>query len=182
MAAGLRQGSPHNRRVVSFGWELTTLFNDGADAYVPVEIDMQMISVEVDIATMLILGPAPFGPMPLQVLCTGAVARGAPPSFGPPPQAALTQPTSENVGASTVYNPSDLNVTVVPSTAGLDGFLWVTLKEWSPADGSASSVSRHVRVTPNMRLNRGDYLSFHVEHTGPLVDAELQVVIGYQAS
>jgi hypothetical protein len=31
-----------------------------------------------------------------------------------------------------------------------------------------------------MRLNQGDYLGFHMEHSGALVDAELQVVIGYQ--
>jgi hypothetical protein len=166
--------------VISFGWELVDLFNNGADLYLPVEVDMYMIAVDVDIATMLFLGPAPFGPRPLEVLCTGAVGRGAPPSFGPPPQAALNQPASSNVGAVTAYNPSDLDVTLDPSTIAQDGFLRITLKAWSPADGSASSVSRHVRTAPNMLLNRGDYLGFHMEHSGPLVDAELQVVVGYQ--
>lgn len=180
IAAGAGAHSPLNRRVVSFGWELVDLFNNGADLYLPVEVDMHMIAVEVDIATMLFLGPAPFGPGPLQVLCTGAVGRGAPPSFGPPPEAALNQPASSNVGALTVYNPSDLGVTLDPSTVAQDGFLRITLKAWSPADGSASSLSRHVRATTNMRLDRGDYLGFHMEHSGPLVDAELQVVIGYQ--
>jgi hypothetical protein len=165
--------------VVSFGWELVDLFNDGADVYFPVEVDMYMVAVEVDIATMLFLGPGAPGPGPLQVLCTGSVGRGAPPSFGPPPQAALDQPASSNVGAIAVYNPSDLDVAVNPSTAGQGGFLRITLKAWSPADGSASSAYRHVRTTPNLRLNRGDYLGFHMEHSGPLVDAELQVVIGY---
>jgi hypothetical protein len=180
MAAGSGRRSPLNRRVVSFGWELVDLFNTGADVYFPVEVDMHMIAVEVDIATMLLLGPGAPGPGPLQVLCTGAVGRGAPPSFGPPPQAALNQPASSNAGAIAVYNPSDLDVTVDPSTPGQGGFLRITLKAWSPADGSASSASRHVRTTPNLRLDRGDYLGFHMEHSGPLVDAELQVVIGYR--
>jgi len=170
---------PLNRRVISFGWELADLHNNGADAYFPVEVDMTMIALEVDIATMLIIGPGPFGPSPVQVLCTGAVGRGGPPTFGPQPQAALNQPATSDAGTLAVYNPSNLNVAVAPSTAGQDGFLRLMLKAWSPADGSASSASRHVRTTPNMRLNQGDYLGFHMDHSGPLVDAELQVVIGY---
>ena len=86
MAAGSGRRSPLNRRVVSFGWELADLFNNGADVYFPVEVDMHMTAVEVDIATMLLLGPGVPGPGPLQVLCTGAVGRGAPPSFGPSPR------------------------------------------------------------------------------------------------
>ena len=179
MRAGTGPRSPQNRRVVSFGWELVDLFNNGADVYFPVEVDMHMVSVEVDIATMLFLGPKAPGPGPLEVLCTGAVGRGAPPSFGPPPQAGLTQPASSNVGSIATYNPAGLDVAVDPSTAGQGGFLRITLKAWSPTDGSASSASRHVRTTPDMRLDRGDYLGFHMEHSGPLVDAELQVVIGY---
>lgn len=179
MAAGPGRRPPLTRRVVSFGWELADLFNNGADVYFPVEVDMRLTAVEVDIATMLLLGPGAPGPGPLQVLCTGSVSRGAPPSFGPSPQAALNQPTSGNVGAIGVYNPSGLDVAVDSSTPGQGGFLRITLKAWSPADGSASSASRHVRTTPNLRLDRGDYLGFHLEHSGPLVDAELQVVIGY---
>lgn len=178
MAAASGRRSPLNRRVVSFGWELADLFNNGADVYFPIEVDMRMTALEVDIATMLLLGPGAPGPGPLQVLCTGAVGRGAPPAFGPLPPAALNQPASSNVGAIAVYNPSDLDV-AVDSTPGQGGFLRITLKAWSPADGSASSASRHVRTTPNLRLDRGDYLGFHMEHSGPLVDAELQVVIGY---
>jgi len=179
MVADSGPRSPLNRRVVSFGWELVDLFNDGADAFFLVEVDMDMVALEVDIATMLLLGPAVAGPGPLEVLCSGAVGRGGPPSFGPPPQAALIEPASSDVGALDVYDPSGLDVTVDPSTAGQGGFLRITLKAWSPSDGSASSVSRHVRSTPNLRLERGDYLGFHMEHSGPLVDAELQVVIGY---
>jgi hypothetical protein len=179
MASGSELRSPRNRRVVSFGWELVDLFNDGADIYFPVEVDIHMTALEVDIATMLFLGTDVPGPGPLQVLCTGAVGRGAPPSFGPPPEATLNLSASSDVGAAAVYNPSDLEVAVDPSTAGQGGFLRITLKAWSPADGSASSASRHVRTTPNLRLDRGDYLGFHMEHSGPLVDAELQVVIGY---
>jgi hypothetical protein len=155
------------------------LFNDGADVSFPVEVDMRITAVEVDIATMLFLGPAKPGPGPLKVLCTGAVGRGAPPSFGPRPEAALNLAASSNVGAVAIYNPSNLDVAVDPSAAVQDEFLRIGLKAWSPTDGSASSASRHVRTTPNLRLDRGDYLGFHLEHSGPLVDVELQVVIGY---
>jgi hypothetical protein len=179
MTDGSRATFPLERRVISFGWELADLSNNGADVYLPVEVDMQMVAVEVDLATMLIIGPAPFG-LPIQVLCSGAVGRGAPPAFGPPPRAALTQPASGQAGALSAFNSSDLDVALDASTPGQDGFLRIALKAWSPADGSASSASRHVRVTPNMRLNQGDYLGFHMEHSGPLVDAELQVVVGYQ--
>lgn len=177
MASGSRPRSPANRRVISFGWELVGLFNDGADVYYPIEVDMDMMSLDVDIATMLFLGPT--APGTLQVLCTGAVGRGAPPSFGPPPDAPMNEPASSDFGTLATYNPSGLDVTLNPSTPGQDGFLRIILKAWSPADGAASSTYRHVRTTPNLRLHQGDYVGFHMEHAGLLVDAELQVVIGY---
>jgi hypothetical protein len=177
MADGPRPRSPTNRRVISFGWELVDLFNDGADVYYPVEADIDVTSLDVDIATMLFLLPT--APGTLEVLCTGAVGRGAPPSFGSPPEAVMSEPASSDFGALTTYNPSGLDVAVNPSTPGQGGFLRIILKAWSPADGAASSTFRHVRTTPDLRLQKGDYLGFHMEHSGLLVDAELQVVIGY---
>ncbi|MGA9981010.1 MAG: hypothetical protein WBQ08_20480 [Candidatus Sulfotelmatobacter sp.] len=53
------------------------------------------------------------------------------------------------------------------------------LKTWVPADGTASSTSRHVSVARSLALNAGDYLVFNMSHAGVPGDAEMQVVLQY---
>lgn len=177
--AGVDPGTLSVCQVVSFGWEITDLHNNGADVAFPVEVDMLLLSLEVDVATMLTSLPAAAGF--LEVLCTAAVGRGAPPTFGPPPQAYLDETGSPNFSAIATDNPSGLQVGVGPTTPGRDGLFGVILKAWAPADGTASSASRHVRTPLRLPLAKGDFLGFHMDHAGVGVDGEMQVVLGYQA-
>ena len=56
----------------------------------------------------------------------------------------------------------------------------IILKSWVPLDGTASSASRHVHTEPNLVLQRGDYLMFHMDHSGVKVKGEMQVVLTYE--
>lgn len=163
--------------VVSFGWEITDLDDNGADVYFPVQRDMVFESLDVDVATMLTALPS--APGFLEVLCTGAVGRGAPPTFGPAPQAYLEPPASDNFGTIAAKSAQGLTVGIGPSTPGQDGFFAVILKAFAPSTGAASSASRHVHSEPGLLLNRGDFLGFHMDHAGVPLDGEMQVVIGY---
>ncbi|HLI02312.1 MAG TPA: hypothetical protein VKV06_16110 [Acidimicrobiales bacterium] len=163
--------------VVSFGWEITNLHDNGADVYFPVQRDMIFQWLDVDVATMLTSLPSSAGF--LEVLCTGAVGRGGPPKFGPAPQAYLETPDSTNFGSIATENPEGLSVGIGPTTPGQDGFFATILKAFAPSTGAASSASRHVHTEPDLVLRRGDYLGFHMDHAGVQVDGEMQVVIGY---
>jgi hypothetical protein len=81
-------------------------------------------------------------------------------------------------GLPHIHNPNNLNV-------GDDGYLLqnifysVILKCFVPADGSASSTSRHVSMARSFMLNAGDYLAFNMSHAGIPGDGEMQVVLQY---
>jgi hypothetical protein len=164
--------------VVSFGWEITDLHDNGADVSFPVADDMIFEYLDVDVATMLTALPG--APGFLEVLCSGAVGRGRVPTFGPAPQAYLESPPSTNFGAIATDNPENLSVGIGPTTPGQDGFFAAILKAFAPSTGTSSSVSRHVHCEPGLTLHAGDYLAFHIDHAGVQVDGEMQVVIGYR--
>ncbi len=56
----------------------------------------------------------------------------------------------------------------------------VILKSWVPVDATASQAYRHVQASPSVLLKTGDCLVFHMDHYGPAVDAEMQVILAFQ--
>jgi hypothetical protein len=164
-------------RVASFGWEVTNLNNNGADMYVKVISGMTLNTVDIDVSLMLFGGtPAPgFA----EVLCLGGVSRQAPPTINNAgSHAFINFPASTDFGAVAPDNPNNLNL-VFDGSLSQDQFLAVILKTWVASDGIASSTSRHVTSFPNLVLNVGDYLAFHIDHGGVGIDAEMQVVLNY---
>lgn len=159
-----------------FGWEITNIHDDGADAYFQVVESMILSAANIDVAYMITGVPTVAGFA--EVLCGGGVSRGAPPSFTSGPQAYTVSPKSRNFGNVQIHNPDGLSI-------GNDGFLLqdefcrIILKTWVPLDGTGSSTHRQVRVTPSLQLNSGDYLVFHMDHAGVQGDVEMQAVLEY---
>jgi hypothetical protein len=161
----------------SFGWEVTDLDDNGADVYFEVTSNMVVSAVDIDVAFMITTLPA--NPGFTEVLCRAAVSPGGRPKFYKgDPGASFESPQSPNFGTTHIHNPNNLNV-------GDDGYLLqnvfysVILKTFVPADGAASSTSRHVSMARSLALNSGDYLVFNMSHAGVPGDAEMQVVLQY---
>jgi hypothetical protein len=105
----------------SFGWEVTNLNDNGADAY-------------FEVTSNMITG-LPASPGFTEVLCRAAVSPGGHPKFYQGDAgASFESPQSPNFGATHIHNPNNLNV-------GDDGYLLqnifysVILKTFVPADG-----------------------------------------------
>lgn len=137
---------------------------------------MTLKFLTVDVAFTILSLPG--SPSLAEVLCQVGVTRGAPPTFSSGPQAYLNEPASTDFGSAQIYNPNGLNVGVGGPVQ--DILYAVILKTFVPSDGSGGYTSRNVTVTPNLALNAGDYLVFHMDHAGAQGDAEMQVVMGYQ--
>ena len=164
----------------SWGWEVTNLDDNGADAYLKVENNMIVNSIDSDIAFMITGPPGNAGFA--EVLCRAAVSRGEPPKFyHGDPGASFVSPQSPNFSKTHIYNPNHLNI-------GDDGwvlqniFQSIILKAWVPDSGTASSTFRNVSGAPGLVLNAGDYLVFNMSHAGVPGDAEWQVVLQYTLS
>lgn len=161
-------------QVASFGWEAIDLHENGANTQVKILSNMVLQTVNADIsAAMIKAKDSGFA----EVLCTGGVSRQAVPSFNPHAQSYVNQPTSPHFGSVTAQNAHKLSL--VMSGMVQDQFLAVILKTWVPADGAGSATARHVLVQPSLKLSAGDYLVFHMDHSGVSVDAEMQIVITY---
>jgi hypothetical protein len=162
---------------ISFGWEVDDLHDNGADVSFEILEDMVLIAANVEVATVLISLPSTAGFQ--EVLCQAAISRQAPPAYGPAPTAYLPSPITADFGKVAFYNPSNI-VTVSDSAPLQDKFVSIILKSWVPLDGTASSASRHVHTEPNMAVQQGDYLMFHMDHSGVEVKGEMQVVLTYE--
>jgi hypothetical protein len=171
-----QKGAGMVARTASFGWELSNLDNNGADAYFKVTRRMTLSFAEVDVAFMITTPPA--SPGFAEVLCTASVSRGRRPTFSAGPQAYDEPPVSADFGTVQLYNPNNLTGPF-NRRLGQDAFLAVILKSWVPTDGTGSHTARHVRTEPALTLDAGDYLVFHMDHAGVSGDAEMQVVLGY---
>jgi hypothetical protein len=160
----------------AFGWEIDNLSNNGADVYFSVQRDLVLNTVDVDLAFSPVSPPAI--PGLAEVLCQVAVSRAGPPSFGSGSQAYYSNPVSPAFAAVQTYNPNGLTMGFSPPIQ--DTFVSVILKSWVPVDGTASQAYRHVQILPSVSLKTGDYLLFHMDHYGPAVDAEMQVILAFQ--
>ncbi len=139
--------------------------------------DLVLVAADVDVATVLMSLPSTAGFQ--EVLCQAAISRQAPPAYGPAPTAYLQSPITTDFGKVAYYNPS--NIYTVGDGAPLqDKFVSIILKSWVPLDGTASSASRHVHTEPDMALQQGDYLMFHMDHSGVEVKGEMQMVLAYE--
>jgi len=163
--------------MVSFGWEVSNLHNNGADVSFEVLDDIVLTAADIDVATMILSLPS--APGFQEVLCQAAAFRQTTPTYGTPPQVYLQPPATKDFGATTYDNPNGLSIGG-DSPPYQDKWMSIILKAWVPADGTASSASRHIHTEPMLALRRGDYLAFHMDHAGVGVDGEMQVVLGYQ--
>lgn len=164
-------------KTAGFGWEISNVHNDGADVYFKVNTAMTLNVIDIDVSCYVNYAPTTAGPA--EVLCTAAVSRCGPPSFNGGNAAYITSPTSCDFGNVQVYNPAGVSVGNNPTLAQ-DSFMAIMLKTYVPSDGSGAYTSRHVTTPPNLSLNVGDYLVFHMDHAGVQVDTEMQVVLTYQ--
>ena len=177
-AATAEEAEPNavaNIHTAGFGWEACNLSNNGADIYVEVGKKMILQGIDIDVSSM-ICGSGPSGQA--EVLCHAGVCQERP-SFSPSAAAYLNLRGSEDFGPLMPDNPNGLDF-VQDGVLLQDRFFAVILKTWAPPDGSASSTARHVSASPDLHLNAGNYLAFHMDHSGVPVDAEMQVVIKYQ--
>jgi hypothetical protein len=170
--------SSSQEQLAGFGWEIDNINNNGADLYFEVLDAMVLNTIDIDVAFMLTSPPAQ--PGFAEVLCMGAVSRGAKPTFSPPPAAYINIPASSNFARLAEHNPNNLNTGTGGVVSGL--FYSVILKTWVPTDGTASSTSRHVSVGPRLTLSKGDFLVFHMDHAGVGGDVEMQTTFQYTLS
>ena len=168
--------APKGPRTASFGWEVTNLNGNGANAYFNIPISMVLNSVNIDVSAMpLATGAAGFA----EVLCYGGVSRQAVPTFdNSGAHDYISFALSSDFGSVTLANPNNLGM-VYDGALSQDKFVSVILKTWVPSDGVASATARNVTTYPALTLSVGDYLVFHMDHAGVSVDAEMQVVINY---
>jgi len=163
-------------RSAAFGWEVENLNGNGANAYFSVPVGMVLNSVNIDVSAM------PFavnGSGFAEVLCYGGVSRQAVPIFdNSGGHDYISFALSSDFGSVTLVNPNNLNM-AYDGKLYQDKFIAVILKTWVPSDGTASATARNVTAYPSLTLNSGDYLAFHMDHSGISVDAEMQVVINY---
>ena len=168
--------SPGHSQSISFGWAVDDLHDNGADVSFEILEDLVLVAADVDVATVLMSLPSTAGFQ--EVLCQAAISRQAPPAYGPAPAGYLESPITTDFGKVAYYNPSGI-ATVGDAAPLQDKFVSIILKSWVPLDGTASSASRHVHTEPDMTLQKGDYLMFHMDHSGVEVKGEMQVVLAY---
>ncbi len=162
--------------IASFGWEACNLAATGAAVFFEVTSPLTLDAADLDVAFMITAPPS--RPGFAEVLCRGAVSPGAPPKFHPDVRGHVISPQSPSFGTMQVHNPNKLTVVN-------DGYLLqnifhnIILKTWVSPDGAGSSTYRHVRITPSLKLQRGDFLVFTMDHAGVSGDCELQAVFEY---
>jgi hypothetical protein len=168
--------STKSPRSASFGWEVTNLNGNGANAYFSISAGMILNSVNIDISAVpLAVNGSGFA----EVLCYGGVSRQGVPTFdNSGGHDYIGFALSSDFGSVTLVNPNNLSM-VYDGSLSQDKFVAVILKTWVPGDGTASATARNVTAYPSLTLNPGDYLAFHMDHAGVSVDAEMQVVINY---
>jgi hypothetical protein len=174
-AAQTQTAATDPRKSAIFGWEVSNINNNGANIFFQIIHGLTLESLDIDVAFMITSTSAEG---PAQVLCTAGISRGAPPTFSSGPQGYPGFPKSPEFGGAKVSNPNNLNVGFDPYI-GLDGLYECILKTWVPPDGTASATSRNIHLQPQVVLNPGDFLFFHMDHSGVPGDAEMQMVLGY---
>ena len=165
------------KKVANFGWELAGLHGNGANAFFEVKNNLTLIAAEIDLAFMITALPHDAGFA--EVLIQGSVSPGGPPKFGTDARAPVLLGQSSHFGLVGENNPHKLTVFKTGHIVQ-DMFCSVILKSWVTRDGTASSTQRHVRITPSLALNAGDFIAFHMDHAGVPVDCELQAVFEYE--
>jgi len=174
--AGAQPATISAPAVSGAGWEVTNINNNGADMYVKVVTAMTLNVIDVDIAFVITSTPSTAGGVVLY--CTGAVSRGAAPTFSGGSAEYFYPATDSNFGSVQIYNPNSLTVSYSADFTQPTLFA-VDLKTWVPTDGTASATFRHLTTEPSLSLNAGDYLVFHMNHAGVPGDAEMQIVLAY---
>ena len=164
-------------KVANLGWELSGLHNNGANTFFEIKNNLILTAIEIDLA-MMITTPQ-HGEGFAEVLVQGSVSVGGPPKFGADARAPVLLGQSSHFGLVEENNPHKLTVFKTGHIVQ-DMFCSVILKSWVTRDGTASSTDRHVRITPSLALNAGDFIVFHMDHAGVPVDCELQAVFEYE--
>jgi hypothetical protein len=159
----------------AFGWNIGNLHGNGADVYFKVLHAITLNAANLDVAFV----PTVSGNSWAEVLCRGAISRGAIPTFNNAGGAALiNMVASTDFGNVQTYNPNGITL-LTDGNLYQDLFYSAILKTWVPSGGAASSTSRQVRSTPSLLLNPNDYLVFHMDHAAVQGAAEMQVCLLY---
>ena len=154
-------------QTVGFGWEVPALCDNGADMYFEILDTILLLEVDIDVSAVSLKGEIGFA----EVLCCAGF--GKTPLFDPSPAAYGVLPTSSHFGPVKSYNPNNLQLVSSPVYQGM--FASIILK--TP---NGEGMSRHISASPNVHINSGEYIGFHMDHAGISVDAEMQVVLKYQ--
>lgn len=166
--------------ITGFGWKLTPLINNGGNAIFKITTPLTIQFLTMDVSFALI---GPMGPLnqPVEVLCQAFA--GTPGfSISGPTYSITTTPDPSITFGGTAKDPA-LTYTPDPTVAPTfmkNVLTSVTLKVEAVAGGTDGATGRNVTVNPDLALNAGDTLVFHIEHQGGTrAQAEMQIVIGY---
>jgi hypothetical protein len=159
-----------------FGWEINNLNGGGAAAYFKVQSNLVLNLIDMDVCFCPL--SLPQQPGLTEVLCRGQVSRGAPPVFNTAGQL-FFPPSSPAFGPLQTLNPGGLQIGM-DSQPFQDTFISVILKSWVPGDGTAAATYRHLQISPSISLSAGDYLVFTMNGGEITLDAEMQVILGFQ--
>lgn len=170
------EASATGSQVAAFGWEVSNLYGNGANIYMTVLGNIILNSINVDVSASILSGGTPgFA----EVLCVGGVSRQAVPTLNNTGGHAYPNFAPSSIfGSVTPQNPNGLTL-YFDHKPNQDQFFSVILKTWVPADGTASATSRQFVGQPQLAINSGDYLVFHMDHEGVALDAEMQIVLAY---
>lgn len=167
-------------QTASFGWAIKNMGVGGANTFFDVKTALTLNFLTMDVS-FVNFSPQP-SPVACELLCQVGVSRGAPPTFINAPTYNFKTVASGNFGGVAVQNPLGFafGPDPVPLMVSQDVLISVTLKTVSPqTTATAAYTSRNVTVNPNLSLNAGDYLVFHMDHSGLTGNAEMQIVLGY---
>jgi len=167
------QGSSN---LAAFGWEINNLSGGSAAAYFKIQNNLVLNLVDMDVCICPLSAPAQ--PGLTEVLCRGQVSRGGPPVFNTA-GILFFPPSSPVFGPLQTLNPGSLQI-ATDAQPFQDTFLNVIVKSWVPVDGTASASYRHVQIAPSLSLSAGDYLVFTMNGGEITLDAEMQVILGFQ--
>lgn len=166
--------------ITGFGWKLTPLLADGGNAIFKIAIPLTIKFLTMDVSFALV---SPIGPpnVPVEVLFQ-AIAGS--PGFGiSGPTFSVNTGPDPNISFSGTAKDPSLSYTPVPTIAPTfmrNVLTAVALKVETVSGGIDGATGRNVTVNPDLSLNAGDALIFHIEHQGSTrAQAEMQVVIGY---
>lgn len=160
-------------RTTGFGWEITNISNNGANAYMPFNAPVTITGLDLDVAFMTLSPENGWA----EVLADVMLSVG-PPNPMPGPSVFYSGPAfgQDSMGGMKFDNPVGLQIGGGSSGPGF--ISTVILKCY--CNGGGSDV-RHVSLTNlSITVPAKTCLVFHMDHMGVPGDVEMQGVVFYQ--